>query len=132
MSIFNKFKSIRTRESTILPFLGISAVYLISRIAYLVRMPAFIDEATHILWAKEMLNANLVAGAYDGRWATIQIFAVASLLPFDPLLITRLVVVAAGFFTVAAIILSAKDLFSASEALVAGCLPSQPQLASQH
>ncbi len=122
MSIFNRFKSIRTLENTFFPLIGISVVYLISRTAYILRLPAFIDEATHILWAKEMLNGNLVAGAYDGRWATIQIFAVALLLPFDPLLITRLVIVAAGFFTLAAIILSAKELFSASEALVAGLL----------
>jgi hypothetical protein len=108
------------RHRTIILIGGLIAVYLFTRMAFVLRLPPFIDEATHILWARDMLNGNITAGAYDGRWVTIQIFALASLLPLEPLLIVRFVAILAGLFTMLAIVFTGRDLFSANDGFVAG------------
>jgi 4-amino-4-deoxy-L-arabinose transferase-like glycosyltransferase len=122
MSLIRSNGFFQSRKGIYVVLAGLVALYLVSRTAFLLRLPPFIDEATHLLWAHEMLEGNLAAGAYDGRWATIQIFALVSLLPLEPLLAGRIVVVIAGLFTMFAIIFSGKLLFSMKEGLLAGLI----------
>ncbi len=106
-----------------LPFrLGIVLVvgYIVSRLAFLTRLPVFVDESTDIQWAQETIHGQLMAGAYDSKWLPVKIMALFTLLPFDVLFCVRLAAVIMGLATLVACILIYGELFSWPESLLAG------------
>lgn len=98
------------------------ACYLATRLLFLLRLPPVIDEGTHIYLAWEMQDGDLASGAGDGRWTTIQIFALALLLPLKPLLAVRLVGVISGLFTMLAIFFTGRRLFSEDVGFISSLL----------
>ncbi|HEV8437217.1 MAG TPA: glycosyltransferase family 39 protein [Methylomirabilota bacterium] len=79
--------------------------------------PLFIDEGIHIHMARA-LSGQPGQGLFDGKWLTIQIFALATRLPLDPLLATRSVAMLFGLATAFACFLIGRELFSLREGVI--------------
>jgi tetratricopeptide (TPR) repeat protein len=80
---------------------AVVAVYLASRLARLMLLPVFLDEAIHLDWAFRTAATGQLVGLSDGgRYLPIWIYALIAAGAQDPLRAARLVSVAAGLATV--------------------------------
>lgn len=98
------------------------AVFLLTRIIFLTRLPVYVDESVHIHWARGILDPHFAAEFSVGRWLPVRIMALFLLLPAEPLFAARLASVSMGLAILAACILINRELFSSTEGLLAGVL----------
>lgn len=109
-----------------LPFwLIVTPIYFFTRLFNLKIMPIFTDEAIYSYWAQVALHdpVNRFISLEDGKQPLfIWIAAVFQEFIADPLVATRLVSVAAGFFSTIGIYLLAKDIMGEKVARVASIL----------
>jgi hypothetical protein len=103
-----------------LALVPILTAYVLTRVAFLSRLPVFVDEAVHIQWAQQTLEGQLLAGMWVGKWLPIKIMSAFLLLPLDVLGAMRLASVVAGFTTMVVVILIGNTLFSISGGILAG------------
>ncbi len=104
----------------ILLTVALAAAFLLSRIAFLERLPAFNDEATHIRWAQAAVGAYFVPEMSVGKWLPLQWMALFVRLPIDALVGARLASVSMGLVTLLACVWINRELFGWTEGLVAG------------
>lgn len=100
--------------SLLLLIAGLAALYFVTRLTNLTKLPIFTDEAIYIRWSQ--------IGTRDANWRFISLvdgkqplftwimMVFLRIIP-DPLVAGRLVSVAAGFFTTIGIWLTAHELF---------------------
>ena len=84
--------------SWIIP-LVLGAIYLATRLPFLMMIPAFLDEALHVDFAKKALCGNLSSGLMLGKWLSIQFYGLVFGLLGETLFAARLVPVALGLAT---------------------------------
>ena len=116
------FRLPRFKLSTLAASTALVAVYLITRLRNLLILPVFADEGTHILFAHGALDGNVLSGMWAGKWLTIQIMARFVALPFDDLLMARLVSVLIGIAIIACIIKLGSLLHSLRAGFIGGAL----------
>ncbi|MEK7570709.1 MAG: glycosyltransferase family 39 protein [Patescibacteria group bacterium] len=107
MAILKKYR-------LLLIFLGLSALYLFTRLYNILLLPIFTDEAIYIRWAQIAANDPnwLFISLTDGKqpsyvWIAMYLIRMVE----DPLLAGRLVSVIAGFFTMIGVYLLTNELF---------------------
>ena len=91
---------------------AIVMVFIVTRVLWLTRMPAFIDEALHIWRAQLTLQGDWFIGADHGKWLGMKIFAPMLALPLPHLLAARLGVVLFGLGTLAGTYAVGRELYS--------------------
>lgn len=82
------------------PPLLIGAIYLATRLPFLMQSPVFLDEALHVDFAKRAMYGNWNVGLSLGKWLSIQSYAIVFRLLDDTLFCARLFSVALGLMTV--------------------------------
>jgi hypothetical protein len=107
----------RIRSTVAIWALILLALYVTSHLLVIHHFPLFIDEGIHIHMARA-LSGQPGQGLFDGKWLTIQIFALATRLPLDPLLATRSVAMLFGLATAFACFLIGRELFSLREGVI--------------
>lgn len=102
------------KHSALLIILGVTAIYLFTRLCNILALPVFTDEAIYIRWGQIAATDPdwLFISLTDGKqplfiWFMMPWF---SLLP-DPLIVGRMVSVMAGLFTMLGLYLLATELF---------------------
>jgi tetratricopeptide (TPR) repeat protein len=79
----------------------VTALYLLTRLLHLTRLPVFLDEAMHLDWAfRTAATGQLVGHTDGGRYLPIWAYAALATGAADPLRVARLCSVAAGIATV--------------------------------
>jgi len=79
---------------------GLAALYLVTRLLYLMRLPVFLDEAMHLDWAfRTAATGQLVGHTDGGRYLPIWAYAVVAAGAADPLRAARLCSVASGLLS---------------------------------
>lgn len=73
MRAISQVRFVDSRSRKIVALSGLADLYLVSRVAFLLRLPPFIDEATYLLWVQEVAQGNFTVCAYDGRWTRYRI-----------------------------------------------------------
>ena len=109
------------RQPTRMLFILLSAllaIFLATRLPFLLRLPPFIDEGLHSYYVSAMESGIISAGAGDGKWLSIVIFYGLTRLPFATLLIIRLASVASGAVTLVAIFFIGRALLDARAGLL--------------
>jgi hypothetical protein len=104
---------------------GLAAFYLATRLSHLTRLPAFVDEALHIEWARASVADYSTMLGFEfttGKWLPFQFMTVAMLLPCSPLASTRRMSVAMGLATFIACIMINTELFAFGEGVLAGAV----------
>lgn len=97
--------------------------YLTARLVDLTRLPVFIDEAFHILWAQQPTGRYLLPQLLVGKWLPVQLMSITLSAPCEPLCAARLATVLAGLGTLLACMRIQMELFaSAAAALLSGVL----------
>src|SRR3989344_1410576 len=118
--MYNSFMDwILKHKKLILFFVGLSALYFITRLYNIMELPLFTDEAIYTRWSQ--------IARYDAAWRFISltdgkqpsfvwIDMVFMRIVSDPLLAGRLVSVVSGFFGMVGIFLLAKEIFKNQKA----------------
>lgn len=107
------------------PRLGLAILvlaYFLTRLIALTRLPVFIDEALHILWAQQPTGRYLLPQLLVGKWLPVQLMSITLWAPCEALCGARLATVLAGLATLLACVRLQSELFSPTEALLAGTL----------
>jgi 4-amino-4-deoxy-L-arabinose transferase-like glycosyltransferase len=110
----------RSRDVRVLPMLSLGAVFLLTRLSFLTRLPAYVDESVHLHWARGFLDPHFIAEFSVGKWLPVRIMALFLLLPVDPLFAVRMASVAMGLAVLAGCVVINRELFSSTEGLLAG------------
>jgi 4-amino-4-deoxy-L-arabinose transferase-like glycosyltransferase len=108
----------RGRFSLLLLTAGLVALFLVTRLTNLTKLPIFTDEAIYIRWSQ--------IGSRDANWRFISlvdgkqplftwIMMVFLRVIADPLVAGRLVSVLAGFFTTVGLFVTARELFQSKK-----------------
>ncbi|MEO8603640.1 MAG: glycosyltransferase family 39 protein [bacterium] len=100
----------------------LGAAYLVSRLWFLTRLPAFIDESVHIDWVRDGFGRNILPEILVGKWLPLQVMTLFVLLPVDSLVAVRLASVAMGLVTLLACVRINRELFGAAAGLLAGAI----------
>src|ERR1051325_10971971 len=100
------------------------ALYSASRLLALTNIPLFIDEATHIDWARPSAHTLMPPDpSFDGKWLSIKLFALVTRIPgLNSVLASRLVVAVVGLTAIFAIYLIGRDLFSRNAGAIGASL----------
>jgi len=99
--------------------IGLVALFLVSRLVVLQKMPIFIDETVHIGWARDIQQGQIAAGFSDGKWLSMILISLSLYLPGNALWLARFTAVMGGVATLAAIYLTGRELFSIKTTLLA-------------
>jgi hypothetical protein len=69
--------------------IGLVALFLVSRLVVLQKMPIFIDETVHIGWARDIQQGQIAAGFADGKWLSMILISLSLYLPGNALWLAR-------------------------------------------
>lgn len=111
-SLFERARQLARGHPTALALVGIFAVYFLTRLLFLGRLPVFFDESIYIHWSQEALHGGkLLISLTDGKPP----FHVWFMVPFiwlfkDPLIAGRIASVVAGALTLMGMFLIGGEL----------------------
>ena len=111
-SLFERARQLARRHPTAPSLVGIFAVYFLTRLLFLGRLPVFFDESIYIHWSQEALHGGkLLISLTDGKPP----FHVWFMVPFiwlfkDPLIAGRIASVVAGALTLMGMFLIGGEL----------------------
>lgn len=120
--VLDRVSSLFIRRRILFYILAILALYLLSRLLFLTRLPIFFDEAIYIRWSQQGLKGGqFLISLLDGKpplhiWALMPFLAIIK----DPLLAGRLLSVVAGMFSTVAVIMIGKELVGWRLGLISG------------
>ncbi len=114
-----KILDLATNRHISISFAIIVAIYLVTRLIFLERLPIFVDEAIHIWWGMRFLEFDFLRSLNVGRPLEPMLIAPGLLLGIRPLLWARLIHVFAGFLTFLLLYWNTSVLFSKLTAIVA-------------
>lgn len=100
------------RHPAVIALAGVFALYILSRLLFLGRLPVFFDESIYIRWSQQALHhGRLLASLTDGKPPLHVWFMIPFIRVFkDPLVAGRLASVTAGGATVLGMFLTGKEL----------------------